>query len=176
MSNPLLRDLSSWKDDPVGPEYRPFQFTIADLLALMVLAALLLGTCRFPASFSHVIPLLAVLYVVKYRIVTFHVQPWLALLLYLAASLALLLYHYFCIVDVWNYGHHDTMARWVGVPIVIFTFPTASFLWDIFRRAPSFSTYALRSVIEIVFIMPVWAVLWFFAMIIMAWLDFPQPK
>ena len=83
-------------------------------------------------SLFHAIPLFAVLYVVKFRILTLRVQPWLALLLYLIVVAALLPYLY-CRVDViWVNGDFDKLANWIGVPLMAFTVPTAFFLYDIF--------------------------------------------
>ena len=80
------------------PEYRRFQFTIADLLGVMVIVAVLGSLSTLPASLLHAIPLYAVLYAVKYRILSFQVRPWVALLLYSAVVLALLPYLYYRVI------------------------------------------------------------------------------
>ena len=75
-----------------APDYKRFQFRIADLLAVMTMVALLLGTSRLPVSVLRIISSLAVLYIVKYRILTLRVKPWLGLLLYFLIVAALLPY------------------------------------------------------------------------------------
>jgi len=69
------------------PEYKPFQFRIADLLGLMVIVAVLATTSRLPVdaeleSIFHAILLIAVLYLGRFRILSLRVRPWIALLHY----------------------------------------------------------------------------------------------
>ncbi len=143
------------------PEYRPFQFTIADLLAVMVIVAVLGATSRLPASFFQVFPMLAVLYVVKYRILTLRVQPWLGSLLYFLVVLALLPYLYCRLMDTWNSGFVSSLANWIGLPVLVFAVPTVFFLYDtLAQRRPSLKDYAIRSLAEIVFLFPLWAFVW----------------
>ena len=113
------------------PEYRRFQFGIADLLAVITIIAVLGGLSRLPASLSHFIPLFAILYVVKYRILTLRVQPWLGLLLYFLVVAALLPYLYCRVLLPYLYSSvmrewDGPLAIWVGVPIAVFAVPTAS--------------------------------------------------
>src|SRR5271165_6463739 len=133
------------------PEYRPVQFTIADLLGLMVIVAVLGAASRFPVSLFHAIPLFAVVYLVKFRILTLRVHPWLGLLLYFATLAALLPYLYYCIIDVSDCQGCDPLANWIGGPILAFTVPTAFFLYDtLAHKRPSLHSYAIRSLVEIV--------------------------
>jgi hypothetical protein len=166
------------------PDYKRFQFSIADLLAIMVIVAVLGGFSRLPASPWHVIPLLGVLYVVKYRILTLRVQPWLTLLLYFGVALALLPYLYFRVavetsqglVDPLAYiiGTIEPLAVWMSRPIAVFTVPTVSFAYDVFsRRQPSWPLDVLRSWLEIVLVFPVWVFVWMFVEVMMGWLRFP---
>ena len=154
-------------------DYRRLQFTIADLLAAMLIIALLLGVRAIPLLI--VISMFAALYGVKYRILMFRVRPWIALSLYVATAAAVLQYLYFCVLDSWDSGDVDRWAKWVGMPIIVFTVPTAVFLYDNFCR-PSLATYLVRSIVEIVVLIPLWACLWFYAMLILGWFGFPQPK
>ena len=96
------------------PEYRRFQFGIADLLAVTTVVALLLGTSRMPASSLHAIPLLAVLYVVKFRILTFRVRPWVASLLYFLVVAALLPYLYCRVIGDWGDRFVKPLTTWIG--------------------------------------------------------------
>jgi len=150
-------------------EYRRLQFTIADLLAVMGIVAVLGAASRLPVSLFHALPVFAVLYVVKFRILTFRVQPWLALLLYLVVVAALLPYLYCRITDIWN---DDKMAKSVGVPIIVFTVPTVSFLYDTLEhKLPSLKSYAIRSLIEIVVFVPVWNLAWTLIMLfVIGWI------
>jgi hypothetical protein len=159
------------------PEYRRFQFAIADLLAVTAMVALLLGTSRLPASSLHVIPLLAVLYLVKFRILTFRVRPWVASLLYFLVVAALLPYLYCSVVDDWGNRFVNLLATWIGwhglqgklradilnstSPIITFTVPTMSFFLDtLTRKRPSAWFYALRSLVEVIILVPLWALVW----------------
>jgi len=144
------------------PEYKRFQFTIADLLAVMVIVAVLLGTSGLSASVFHVVPPLAVLYIVKYRILTFRVRPWVGLLLYVLVVAALLPYHH-CrfIVDGYMWGYISPLTCWIGGTIIVFTVPTASFLHDVLAETRlSSRLYALRSLVEVVIFVPLWAFVW----------------
>ena len=144
------------------PEYRRLQFTIADLLWAMVIVAILAGTSRLPAeSALHFIPSLAVLYVVKYRILALRVQPWLGLLLYFLVVAALVPSIYFRVIDVRNAYHQAPLAAWIGLPIAAFTIPTVFFLYDVLaHKRPSLKFYVLRSLVEVVMLIPLWAVVW----------------
>jgi len=156
------------------PEYRRFQFTIADLLGLMVIVAVLGGFSRLPSSLFHAIPLFAALYLAKYRILTLRVQPWLALVLYLAVVAALLPYLYWRILSLCLYDPvmrewrewDDPLAIWIGGPFAVFTVPTASFLFDtLMQKRPSAWFYALRSLVEVVILVPLWAIFWLVAIL-----------
>ena len=155
------------------PEYRRLQFTIADLLGLMVIVAVLGATSRLPVSVLHAVPLLAALYVVKYRILTLRVQPWLGLLLYFLVMAALVPYLYCCIYVPWepsplpvrqlgprlcgSYSGASPLAGWIGGPIATFVIPTAFFFCDVLRhKLPSLK----RSLLEIVILVPLCGFIW----------------
>ncbi|MGO9109027.1 MAG: hypothetical protein ACLP9L_07320 [Thermoguttaceae bacterium] len=154
------------------PEYKRFQFTIADLLAVMVIVAVLGATSRVPASLFHAIPLFAVLYVVKYRILSLQVRPCVALLLYLVVVAVLLLYVYFGLIDVREtIAYGNPLSTWVGTPIMAFTVPTAFFLYDIFaKKQQSLGFYALRSLLEVALLVPSWALVWVSIEMSLGWL------
>ena len=154
-------------------KYRRFQFTIADLLALTVMVAVLGAASRFRASPFHALPLLAVLYAVKYRIVTLGVRPWLGLSLYLALVVALLPYFWICVEDIGHSNDFDKLIPWIGVPLMVFTIPTVFFLWDVFRRRPSLANYVDRSLFEILGLIPLWSGVW--AMIFLHWSGITAP-
>ena len=150
----------------------------------MVIVAVFGGFSRLPASPWHVVPLLGVLYVVKYRILALRVKPWLTLLLYLCVVLALLPYLYSRVavdtnqglVDPLAYiiGAIDPLAVWMSRPIAVFTVPTVSFLYDVFsHRQPSWPLDVLRSLLEIVLVFPMWVFVWTFLELIISWLRFP---
>jgi len=87
------------------PEYMRFQFTIADLLGLMVIVAVLGATSRLPEdaelrAMFHGILLIAVLYLGRCRILSLQVRPWIALSLYSLLVAALLPYLYYCVFGV----------------------------------------------------------------------------
>lgn len=133
------------------PEYRCLQFTIADLLTVMAIVAVLGSASKLPTLF-RVIPLLAVLYVVKYRIPTLHLRPRFALAIYALVVGAFLPYLYCCIADHWL----GRMLDWIGRPLAVFTVPTISLLYDIFvGKRLSVKIYLLRSLREIVILSPV---------------------
>ena len=121
----------------------------------------------------HIIPSLAVLYVVKYRILTLRVQPWLGLLLYFLVVAALLPYLYCCIFVPWDrvWGLNP-MADWIGGPIAAFTVPTVFFLYDtLAHKRPSLEFYAIRSLVEIVVLVPLWDVVWtVFMLFVFEWI------
>ncbi len=153
------------------PEYRPFQFTIADLLGLMVIVAVLGAASRLPRSDLHVIPLLAALYLLKLRILYFRVQPWLAFLLYLLVVAALLPYLYWRAID-WTNPTLRPVANWIGEPIITFTVSSVFFLYDILARRLSLKVYLIRSLLEIVVLIPVWAIGWlWFELLVLDWID-----
>jgi hypothetical protein len=142
------------------PEYRRFQFTVADLLAVMVIVAVLGSLSTLPVSLLHAIPLLAVLYVVKYRILTLRVQPWLGLLLYFLVVAALLPYLY-CRATVAFNNDFASPLDWIWGPIEVFMVPTASFLYDVLtRKRPSLKFYTARSLLEILIFIPLWDYVW----------------
>jgi hypothetical protein len=155
------------------PEYGPFQFGIADLLAVMTMVALLLGTSRLPPSFLHAIPMLAVLYVAKYRILTLRVRPRLALLLYFLVVAALWPYFQRCTYCLWPPGG-NRLEKWIGGLMTAFTVPTAFFLRDVlFRKVPSWESYAARSLFETLILVPLWLVVWVFIEILIGWFKLP---
>ncbi len=143
------------------PEYRPFQFTIADLLGLMVIVAVLGSFSRLPVSVFHVVPLLAVLYLAKPRIQYLRVRPWTAFVLYFLVLAALLPYFYYRVTDGWDKSLASPLKNWILGSIMVFTVPTVSFFYDtITRKRPSQRFYALRSLAEMVILIPLWAFLW----------------
>jgi hypothetical protein len=154
------------------PEYRRFQFGIADLLAVMVIVAVLGATSRLPVSLFHIIPLLAVLYVVRYRILTLRVRPWLALLLYFVVVVALLPYLYCCIYVPWHsYSEASPLAGWIGGPIDAFAIPTAFYFYDVLaHKLPSLKFYAVRSLLEIVILFPLWDFVWQVIELFLGWI------
>ena len=145
--------------------YLPFQFTIADLLWLAVLVALLGSVTAFPPLELSAIVL--VLYVVKGWITQLPVRPMWQILLYSSLVLALLLYLYYCIWIWWNVidllpRESSPLVDWIGMPIWLFLVPSVSFVYDVLRRrARSLQYYCLRSAIEIVVLLPLWTILWF---------------
>ena len=159
-------------------------------MAITTLVALLLGTSRLPASSLHVVPLLAVLYVVKFRILTFRVRPWVASLLYFLVVAALLPYLYCRVIGDWGNRFVKPLATWLGwhapqgklladilnstSPILTFTVPTMSFFFDTFtRKRPSARFYALRSLAEVVIFVPLWAFVWVgFELLAWSWIGF----
>ena len=142
-------------------ERRPFQFRIADLLALMLIVAFLGATSRLPISVVHAIPMFAVLYLAKFRILSLRVRPWLALGLYCLAMAALLPYLYFRVIDVWDYTDVDPRVNWIGVPVMAFTVPTTFFLYDTLdHKYRAFKFYAIRTALELVVLVPVWTFIW----------------
>jgi hypothetical protein len=153
------------------PGYRPFQFGIADLLAVMVIVAILGATSKLPVSLLHVIPLFAVLYLAKLRILRLRVRPWMAFGLYLIVLAALLPYLYCRATVDWNSPCVRPQANWIGGPIAVFTVPTASFLDDVLaQKRPSAWFYALRSLVELVMIVPFWTFVWaWIEILILGW-------
>jgi Ca2+/Na+ antiporter len=156
-----------------APDYKRFQFPIADLLGLMVIVALLATTSGpinplSPASellfMLRAILLIAVLYLGRFRILSLQARPWIALSLYLLLVAALVPYLYYCVFAVGspNSPHPiNPLAQWIGIPITAYTVPTAFFLHDIFRhKRPSLKFYGIRSLLEIVIVIPLWAFVW----------------
>jgi len=139
-------------------ESKRFQITIADLLGLMVIVAVLGSLSTLPISPPHAIPLLAALYVVKFRLLTLRVQPWIAILLFFLAVVALLPYLYCRVTDVrYIFVGRERVPEWIGLPIVVFTVPTAFFLHDaLTHKQLSLRFYTLRSLVEIVILIPLW--------------------
>jgi hypothetical protein len=159
-------------------EYRPFQFGILDILAIMTIVAVLLSVARTPHSIFHCIAMLFALYMVKTRIMYLRVAPSLAISLYVIAVAALFPYLCFCIPDKWPdtatsplvdwlcrnkewwFDYTATYSRlfsWIDRPIAIFTVPTASFLLDLIAgQPPRLRRVILRSIIEIAVIIPLW--------------------
>jgi hypothetical protein len=152
-------------------EYKPFQFRIADLLALMVIVAVLGATIKLPASFLHLILTFGVLYLVKFRILILDIRPSMALLLYSLLVAALLPYLYFCIFVPWEPNTDASpIALWVGGPIVIFTVPTAFFLFDVLaHRRRSGRYYTIRTLIEVCVLVPICAYLWIIIVLSSGW-------
>jgi hypothetical protein len=138
------------------PEYRRLQFTIADLLAVMALVAVVGSLSTLPISPFHAIPMFAVLYVVKFRILTFRVQPWIALLLFFLVVVALLPYLYCRVTDVrYIFVGRSRVPEWIGLPLVAFAVPTTFFVRDVLgHKQLSLGFYILRSLVEIVLLIP----------------------
>ena len=142
-------------------KYGRLQFTIADLLAVMVIVAALGATSRLPVSLLQVIPLLVVLYLAKLRILRLVVHPCWSLFLYSLVLAALLPYVYYRAVEHWGSPHLDPLVNWVGVPVEAFTVPTVFFLYDILaHKQPSLTFYAIRSSLELLVLVPLWVFLW----------------
>jgi hypothetical protein len=152
-------------------DYRRFQFRIADLLALMVMVAFLGATSRLPVSPFQIIPVFPVLYLVKFRILSLQVRPWLSLVLYLGAVAALLPYLYARSIDCWNDPGVTAQAIWIGTPVYVFTVPTACFLYDVLvRKQRSWTFYTIRSLVEVLFLVPLWGVAWgFIVLFVLEW-------
>ncbi len=145
------------------PEYRGFQFTSADLLAIMVIVAVLGGFSRLPIpgeiATLGAVPPLVILYLAKLRIVRLCVRPLVAFLLYVAVVVALSLYLYFCT----SISAMTPLSFSIFGPIAAFTVPTASFLYDVLaHKRPSAWFYVLRSLAEFVILVPIWLVVWSF--------------
>ena len=145
------------------PEYRRFQFTIADILAIMVIVAVLGGFRRLPIpkeiATLAAVPPLVVLYLTKFRIARLCVRPLVAFLLYLAVVVALSSYLYYCT----SISTMTPLAFSMFGPIAAFTVPTASFLYDVLaHKRPSAWFYVLRSLAEIVILVPIWLFVWAF--------------
>ena len=150
-------------------ENKRFQFSIADLLGLMAIVAVLGSFSMLPVSPPHAIPLLAALYVVKFRILTLRVQPWIALLLFFLVVVALLPYLYCRVTDVrYIFVGRSRVPEWIGLPIVVFAVPTAFFLRDVLRHKQlSLRFYILRSLVEIVILIP----LFFYTFVFLPWVN-----
>jgi hypothetical protein len=156
------------------PKYRRLQFTIADLLAVMVIVAILGATSRLPTtvgkpSVPHAVAMLAVVYAVKLRILSLRVRSWLAVLLYLAVLLPLLPYLYrfvfeyrYIRVSFLESRDREFLYRLMyltWLPPAFFTIPTVFFLYDVLtHRRPSWKSYVKRSLFEIVVLVPSWLV------------------
>ena len=143
-------------------EYRRFQFGIADLLAIMLFVAVLGSFSALPVSVLHSIPLLAVLYLAKFRILRLRVRPWVASLVYCLVVVALLPYLYYRVTgDEYKRFRPTCPSDWILGPIELFSIPTASFLYDVLaHKRPSLESYATRSLLEIVILIPLWAFFW----------------
>jgi hypothetical protein len=144
------------------PDYKRLQFTIADLLGVMVMVAVLGAASRLPGSPFRLIPLLAVLYVVKYRILALRVRPRLGLLLYFLVAAALLPYYNYCdAIEFVRVAQGNLLLFWVNEFIEIFTVPTVFHLYDtLTHKSPSRKFYAIRSSVEIVVLVPLWELVW----------------
>ena len=153
-------------------EYRPLQFGIRDMLALMLIVAVLASTSRFPPSMFHCLLMLIALYLIKIRIVYLRTFPIVATGLYFITVIALLPYLYFCTTFVWwdNEGS-SPLANWIGGPIAAFTIPTIFSIHELCTQEhPRLWIWILRSVIEIVVFIPIWIVLWFcFKLSVLGW-------
>ena len=151
-------------------EYRPFQFSIADLLTVMLIVAVLGGLGRLPASGFQLIPLFVVLYLARFRILRLCVRPGVAILLYFIVTVAMLPYLYCCVYDSWT--STDCYVGWwlSSGPIMAFTIPTAFFLYDVIaHKRPSLESYVLRSLLEIVILVPLWAIVVAWIGILVGW-------
>jgi len=150
--------------------YRRFQFSIADLLAVMVVVSVLGATSRLPVSWLHVLPMFAVLYLAKLRILNFHVRPWVALALYLGVLVALLPYLYCCATDSWNSPDCNASANWIGQPVTAYIVPTAFFLYDVLaNKRPSLKFYTIRSLLELLILVPLWVLIWAWTELSLGW-------
>jgi hypothetical protein len=67
---------------------------------------------------------------------------------------------FFVVVDWYNYFIYR-IACWIGYPIAIWAVPTCTFLIDKSASGgPTTRRYLIRSAIEIVLVIPVWAYFW----------------
>lgn len=156
----------------VDLDYKSFQFRIADLLGLMAIVAGLGATSRGAASPLHIIPMLAVVYVVKFRILALNVQPWLAMLLYLLMAAAMLPYIYCCVLVPWqDCPPESAIVIWISAPISAFLAPSASFLYDVLsRRRPTLEFYAIRSLLETCVMLPILSFAWGMIALSLGWI------
>ena len=152
--------------------YRPLQFGIRDMLALMLIVAILASSSQFPPSLLHAFLLIIALYLIKIRIAYLRTSPVVTILLYLITVIALLPYLYLCAPFDWDYVDSSPLANWVGGPIAVFTVPMISFLYDIcLQRHHRLWVWIVRSLIEIVVIIPIWVILWAqFELFVLNWI------
>ncbi len=141
--------------------YRPFQIGISDILALMLIVAILASTSHIQPSLLHAFFMIIALYLIKIRIAYLRTYPVVAIMLYLITLFAISPYLYYCVIDDWDEPFVLPQANWIGGPIAVFTIPTISFIYDLFmKQPPRLWVFIVRSVIEIVVIIPIWVILW----------------
>lgn len=105
--------------------------------------------------------LLILIYVAKWWILRFASRTLAAFIWYGLAVACSLPYIWFLVVVDWQNPFVYRISCWVYDPIGIWAVPTASFAWDVARRTPWPSDlYFLRSFAEIVFIVPIWLLIW----------------
>lgn len=115
------------------------------------------------AAFGLCFLLLVVIYAGKRWITLFARSVPEAMCWYCLGVACSLPFIWFMLVLDWQNPFVYRFSCWVYDPIGVWAVPTASFAWDVTRRPPcSCEVYLLRSVIEIVAVIPIWLVSWVF--------------
>jgi hypothetical protein len=121
-------------------------------------------------SVGYVIALFAAIYTAK-RLFLERLPALRTVLWYLLIVFASLPYIWFFVVVDWHNYFLYRIECWVGYPIAIWTVPTCTFLSDrLASGGPTTRRYLIRSTIEIVVVIPIWAYFWaLFSFFILGW-------
>ena len=108
-------------------------------------------------------------YVAK-TLIARNVRPGGAAFLWYAFLVSLSLpYFYICLED-WDNPHVSLTGNWLGTPVMFLVVPTLSFALDTVIRDIRVGVLVLRSLIEIVILIPLWT--WFWVMLSFGFLGF----
>jgi hypothetical protein len=106
---------------------------------------------------------LALLYSLRYLILTRSRSLANALTWYLLLLSSLLPAVWLLVVFDWDNEAVAEIANWVGTPIMLFFVPTAFLCYDAWKGTkPTAGGYIARSLLEVVVLIPAWALFWVF--------------
>ena len=114
--------------------------------------------------------LLGVLYAAKFPLVRLAPKASVALALYCLVALLCLPYIYVLVTLDWHNTQVLPIGCWVGDPVMLLFVPTGSLVLDPKARTPPrVPAYALRSLLEVVVLIPLRVVCWTFLQFVLGW-------
>ena len=123
------------------------------------------------SAYGFSIVLLVVAYWIKRALLT-KCNRWVAILFFALFFLASLPYIWFLCESDWFNPFIYRISCWLGGPIAIWMVPTISFIVDLCRwpTATPLQYYLIRSVYEVMIIVPLWLFFWvFFSVFVLGW-------
>jgi hypothetical protein len=126
-------------------------------------------------AFFFAVALLVLLCFLRFVIITRVRCPAEAITWYLLLLAALLPAVWLLVVVDWDNEAVAAIGNWIGTPITLFVVPTAFAFYDAIAGVRlSAGWYAARSLVEVVVLVPVWAVLWVLVgeMFLLGWFGF----